>query len=172
MRNPLRLICWENTETISLPHGPVSAFMADRWRIGLRQMRVIIQEDFTMEKTIYDASNGLWYELRGDYYIPCLTVPAQEERAIGIWGQRHLRYIKTDRKALYPELLTSGRLNAYLADINEQATKQMLLLTKQMAECEGVTEQFKEQDQMLWVQRMNNILHRTMEFVNHELIYA
>ncbi len=108
-----------------------------------------------MEKTIYDASNGLWYELRGDYYIPCLTVPAQEERAIGIWGQRHLRYIKTDRKALYPELLTSG-----------------LLLTKQMAECEGVTEQFKEQDQMLWVQRMNNILHRTMEFVNHELIYA
>ena len=89
----------------------------------------IIQEDFTMEKTIYDESNGLWYELRGDYYIPCLTVPAQDERPIGIWGQRHLRYIKTDRKALYPELLTSGRLNAYLADINEQATEQMLLMT-------------------------------------------
>ena len=72
----------------------------------------------------------------------------------------------------YIELLTSGKRNAYLANINEQATEQMLLLTKQMAECEGVTEQFKEQDQMLWVQRMNNIRHRTMEFVNHELIYA
>ena len=89
----------------------------------------IIQEDFTMEKTIYDESNGLWYELRGDYYIPCLTVPAQEERPIGIWGQWHLRYIKTERNALYTELLTSGRLNTYLADINEQATEQMLLMT-------------------------------------------
>ena len=125
-----------------------------------------------MEKYIFDKSNGLWYELQGDYYIPCLTVPVEEDKPIGIWGQRHLRYIKQERKALYIELLTSGKLNAYLANINEQATEQMLLLTKQMAECEGVTEQFKEQDQMLWVQRMNNILHRTMEFVNHELIYA
>ena len=125
-----------------------------------------------MEKYIFDKSNGLWYELQGDYYIPCLTVPVEEDKPIGIWGQRHLRYIKQERKALYIELLTSGKLNAYLANINEQATGQMLLLTKQMAECEGVTEQFKEQDQMLWVQRMNNIRHRTMEFVNHELIYA
>ena len=125
-----------------------------------------------MEKYIYDKNNGLWYELQGDYFIPCLTVPAQEERPIGIWGQRHLRYIKTERKALFAELLTSGRLNTYLADINEQAAEQILLLTKQMAECEGVTEQLKAQDQMLWVQRMNNIRHRTMEFVNHELIYA
>ena len=125
-----------------------------------------------MEKYILDKSNGLWYELQGDYYIPCLTVPVEEDKPIGIWGQRHLRYIKQERKALYIELLTSGKLNAYLANINEQATEQMLLLTKQMAECEGVTEQFKEQDQMLWVQRMNNIRHRTMEFVNHELIYA
>ena len=125
-----------------------------------------------MEKTIYDESNGLWYELRGDYYIPCLTVPAQEERPIGIWGQRHLRYIKTERKTLYTELLTSGRLNAYLSDINEHATEQMLLLTQQMAEREGVTEQLKEQDQMLWVQRMNNIRDRAMEIVNHDLIYA
>ena len=83
-----------------------------------------------MEKTIYNESNGLWYELQGDYYIPCLTVPAEEEKPIGIWGQRHLRYIKQERKALYTELLTSGRLNTYLADINEQATEQMLLLTK------------------------------------------
>ena len=101
-----------------------------------------------MEKTIYDVNNGLWYELRGDYYFPCLTVPAQEERPLGIWGQRHLNYIKQERKALYTELVTSGRLNTYLADINEQATEQMLLLTKQMAECEGVTEQLKAQDQM------------------------
>ena len=132
----------------------------------------IIQEDFTMEKTIYDESNGLWYELRGDYYIPCLTVPAEEERPIGIWGQRHLQYIKAERKALYTELLITGRLNTYLADINEQATERMLLLTEQMAEREGVTEQLKAQDQMLWVQRMNNIRYRAMEIVNHDLIYA
>ena len=132
----------------------------------------IIQEDFTMEKTIYDESNGLLYELQGDYYIPCLTVPAQEERPIGIWGRRHLRYIKQERKVLYTELLTSGRLNTYLADINEQATEQMLLLTKQMAAREGVTEQLKAQDQMLWVQRMNNIRDRATEIVNHDLIYA
>ena len=87
----------------------------------------------------------------------CLTVPAQEERPIGIWGQRHLQYIKQERKPLYTEFLTSGRLNTYLADINEQATEQMLLLTRQMAEREGVTEQLKAQDQLLWVQQMNNI---------------
>ena len=102
-----------------------------------------------MEKTIYDESNGLWYEPRGDYYIPCLAVPAQEERPIGIWGQRHLRYIKKERKTLYTELLTSGRLNSYFADINEEAT-----------------------EQMLWVQRMNNIRDRAMEVVNHDLNYA
>ena len=125
-----------------------------------------------MEKTIYDESNGLWYELQGDYYIPCLSLPAVEDNPIGIWGQRHLQYIKQECKALYTELLTSGRLNAYLADINEQAEEEMLLLTKQIAECEGVTEQLKAQDQMLWVQRMNNIRDRAMEFVNHDLIYA
>ena len=132
----------------------------------------IIQEEFTMEKYIYDQDNGLWYELRGDYYYPCLTIPAQDERPVGIWGQRHLRYIKTERKTLYTELLTSGRLNTYLADINEQATEQMLLLTKQMAKREGVTEQLKAQDQMLWVQRMNDIWDRAMEIVNHDLIYT
>lgn len=131
----------------------------------------IIQEDFTMEKTIYNESNGLWYELQGDYYIPCLTVPAEKEKPIGIWGQRHLRHIKQERKALYTELLTSGRLNTYLADINEQAAEQMLLLTEQMAKREGVTEQLKAQDQMQWVQRMNNIRDRATEIVNHDLIY-
>ena len=132
----------------------------------------IITEDVNMEKYIYDKNNGLWYELQGDYYIPCLTVSAQEEKPIGIWGQRHLRYIKQDHKTLYTELLTSGRLNTYLADINEQATAQMRLLITQMAEREGVTEQLKAQDQMLWVQRMNNIRDRAMEIVNHDLIYA
>ena len=124
-----------------------------------------------MEKNIFDESYGLWYELQGDYYVPCLTVQAQEERPIGIWGQRHLRYIKAERKVLYTELLTSGKLNSYLADINEQATEQMLLLTKQMAEREGVTEQLKAQDQMLWVQRMYNIRDRATEIVNNDLIY-
>ena len=132
----------------------------------------IIQDDFTMEKYIFDKDNGLWYELQGDYYYPCLTVPAEEEKSIGIWGQRHLRFIKTERKALYTELLTSGKLNTYLANINEQAKEQMLLLTEQMAEREGVTEQLKAQDQMLWVQRMNNIRDRAIGIVNHELIYA
>ena len=125
-----------------------------------------------MEKYIFDKSNGLWYELQGDYYIPCLTVPAEEEKPIGNWGRRHLQYIKKERKALYTELLTSGRLSTYLADINEQATERMLLLTKQMADYEGVNEKLKSQDQMLWVRRMNNIRDRAMEIVNHDLIYA
>ena len=110
--------------------------------------------------------------MQGDYYIPCLTVPAEEEKPIGIWGRRHLQYIKKERKALYTELLTSGRLSTYLADINEQATERMLLLTKQMADYEGVNEKLKSQDQMLWVRRMNNIRDRAMEIVNHDLIYA
>ena len=125
-----------------------------------------------MEKYIFDKSIGLWYELQGDYYIPCLTVPAQEEKPIGIWGRRHLRYIKAERKALYTELLTSGRLNTYLADINELAEEEMFLLIKQIAEREGITEQLKAQDQMLWVQRMNNIRDRAVEIVNNDLIYA
>ena len=105
-------------------------------------------------------------------YQDCLTVLDQDESPIGIWGQRHLRHIKAERKALYTELLTSGRLNTYLADINEQATEQMLLLTKQIAEREGITEQLKAQDQTLWVQRMNNIRDRAVEIVNNDLIYA
>ena len=125
-----------------------------------------------MEKYIFDKSNGLWYDLQGDYYIPCLKVPAEEESPIGIWGQRYLKFIKKERKALYSELLTSGKLNAYLADINEQATEHMFLLTKQMAEREGVTEQLKAHNQMMWVQRMNNIRDRAMEIVNNDLIYV
>ena len=125
-----------------------------------------------MEKYIYDENNGLWYELRGDYYIPYLTLPAQEERPIGIWGQRHLRYIKQERKALYTELQVTGKLNSYLADLNEQAENMFLELVKHLAVRAGVTEQLKAQDQMLWVQLMNNIRDRAMEIVNHDLIFA
>ena len=125
-----------------------------------------------MEKHIYDEKNGLWYELQGDYYIPCLKLPAEEQSPIGAWGQRHLRYLRQHRKALYTELQITGKLNAYLADLNEQAEAMFLELVKQMAEREGVTEQHKAQDQMLWVQRMNNIRNRAVEVVNNDLIYA
>ena len=125
-----------------------------------------------MEKYIYDEKNGLWYELQGDYYIPCLKLPDEEQRPIGIWGHRHLRYLRQHRKALYAELLTSGKLNDYLAELNEQAEAMFFEMVKQMAEREGVTEQIKAQDQMLWVQRMNNIRDRVSEIINHDLICA
>ena len=125
-----------------------------------------------MEKQIYDEKNGLRYELHGDYYLPCLAVPPEEQRPIGVWGQRHLRYLRQHRKALYTELQITGKLNDYLADLNKQAESMFLELVKQMAAREGVTEQLKAQDQMLWVQRMNNIRDCAMEVVNNDLIYA
>ena len=125
-----------------------------------------------MEKYIYDEKNGLWYELNGDYYLPCLTLPVEEERPIGIWGQRHLRYLRQHRKVLYTELLTSGKLNTYLADFDEQAEAMFLELVKQMTAREGVTEQLKAQNQMLWVRRMNNIRDRAAEIVSSELIHT
>ena len=94
-----------------------------------------------MEKQIYDEKNGLWYELHGDYYLPCLAVPPKEQRPIGIWGQRHLRYLRQHRKALYKELQINGKLNTYLADLNELAESMFLELVKQMAAREGITEQ-------------------------------
>lgn len=125
-----------------------------------------------MEKVIYDEKNGLWYELQGDYYIPCLKLPEEEQQPIGIWGQRHLRYIKQNRKVLYLNLLTSGKLNGYLADLDKQADEMFSLLVKQMAEREGVTEQLKADNQMEWVDQMNNIRGRTTEMVNTDLIYG
>ena len=124
-----------------------------------------------MEKQIYDKKNGLWYELHGDYYLPCLTVPDEEQRPIGIWGQRHLRYIRQHRKTLYTELLTHGKLNGYLADLNEQAEDMFFQLVKQMADREGVTKKLKADNQMEWVARMNNIRNRATEVVNHDIIY-
>ena len=124
-----------------------------------------------MEKVIYDEKNGLWYELQGDYYIPCLKLPEEEQQPIGVWGQRHLRYIKQNRKVLYLNLLTSGNLNEYLAYLDKQAEEMFSLLVKQMAEREGVTEKLKEDNQMEWVGRMNNIRQRATEIVNSEFIY-
>ena len=125
-----------------------------------------------MDKYIYNEKNGLWYELQGDYYLPCLKLPKEESRHIGIWGQRHLRYLKQHRKVLYSELLISGKLNSYLADINEQAEEMFSRLVKQLAEKEGVTEVLKAENQMLWVQKMNNIRNAAMEVVSNDLIYA
>ena len=125
-----------------------------------------------MDKYIYDDKNGLWYELQGDYYIPCLILPTEENKPIGVWGQRHLRYLKQHRKVLYTNLLTSGKLNSYLADIDEQAEDLFFRLVNQMVEREGVTEQLKMENQMEWVGRMNNIHGSAMEIVNAELIYS
>ena len=124
-----------------------------------------------MEKVIYDEKNGLWYELQGDYYIPCLKLPEEEQQPIGIWGQRHLRYIKQNRKVLYLNLLTSGKLNGYLADINKQAENMLFRLVKQMSEREGVTEKLKVDNQMEWAGRMNNIRSRATEIVNQNIIF-
>ena len=125
-----------------------------------------------MEKAIYDEKNGLWYELQGDYYIPCLKLPEEEQQPISVWGQRHLKYIKQNRKVLYLNLLTSGKLNGYLADIDKQAENMFSRLVKQMAEREGVTEKLKVDNQMEWVARMNNIRSRATEIVNTDLIYG
>ena len=115
-----------------------------------------------MDKYIYNEKNGLWYELQGDYYRPCLKLPKEESRHIGIWGQRHLRYLKQHRKGLYSELLTSDKLNDYLADIDRQAEEMFPRLVKQLAEKEGVTEALKAENQMLWVQKMNSIRDTAM----------
>lgn len=125
-----------------------------------------------MEKVIFDKKNGLWYELQGDYYIPCLKLPEEEQHPIGVWGQRHLRYIKQHRKVLYLNLLTSGKLNGYLADLDKQAEEMFSRLVKQMAESEGVTEKLKADNQMRWVARMNNVCSRATEIVKHDLIYS
>lgn len=125
-----------------------------------------------MDKYIYDERNGLWYELHGDYYIPCLTLPTEEERPIGIWGQQHRRYLKEHKKAAYTMLLTNGKLNSYLADIDKQAEEMFSRLVKQLAEREGMTEALKAENQMLWIGRMANIRNRAMEIVNADLIFA
>ena len=125
-----------------------------------------------MEKYIYDEKNGLWFELQGDYYLPCLKLPEGEQQPAGLWGQRHLRYIKEHKRAFYTNLLTSCKLNSYLADIDRQAEEIFSRLVKQLAEKENVTEKLKAENQMLWLQRMNNIRSRAREVVNTEITYA
>ena len=126
-----------------------------------------------MEQYIYNEQNGLWYELRGDYYIPCLDLPAEkEERSIGVWGRRHLRYIREHKKALYTSLLTSGRLQSYLADVEVQAQELFERLMKQRAEREGITETLKADNQMEWVRRMNALRSAVIETVNAEVIFV
>lgn len=125
-----------------------------------------------MAKTIFEEMGGT-YVRQGDYLLPCLFLPAEKEnKPIGVWRQRHLRYLKQHRKVLYTNLLTSGKLNSYLADIDKQAEDMFLRLVKQMTEREGVTEQLKAKNQMEWVGRMNNIRSRVAEIVNAELIYS
>ena len=126
-----------------------------------------------MEKHITDERTGLKYELVGDYYlIAGDDEPEQEQEPIGIWGQRHLRYLKEHRRVRYANLLTIGKLNDYLADLNEQAEAMFSRLVKQLAEKEGLTEALKAENQMLWVQKMNNIHNAAMEVVSNDLIYA
>ena len=124
-----------------------------------------------MEKFITDERTGLRYELVGDYYL----IAGEDEpdgRPVGIWGKRHLRYLKQHRKVLYSELLISGKLNDYLADLNEKAEAMLSRLVKQLSEKEGLTEALKAENQMLWVQKMNNIHNAAMEIVSSDLIYA
>lgn len=123
-----------------------------------------------MEKYITDERTGLKYELIGDYYLVVGDDEPEEDQPIGVWGQRHLRYLKEHHRVLYANLLTSGELNAYLADIDRQAEELFLRLVKQMADAEGITETLKASDQMEWVRRMNSVRSRATEIVNSDLI--
>ena len=125
-----------------------------------------------MEKYIYDNSNGLWYERHGDYYLPCLTIPEEEVHTIGIWGRKHQQHLREHRPIIYSDLVLSGKLYSYLADIDTQARNKLDLLVTQLAEKEGINEYLKAQDQLAWVRAMNNIRNRAEEIVLKELIYG
>lgn len=124
-----------------------------------------------MTMTIFEKMGGTYTQV-GDYLLPDLKLPEEEQQPIGVWGQCHRRYLKDHRRATYATLFTNGKLNSYLADIDRQAEEMFSRLVKQMAEAEGVTEKLKAADPMEWVRRMNNIRNRAMEIVNSELIYA
>ena len=124
-----------------------------------------------MDKYIFNEDNGLWYELTGDYYLPCVTAPIEEKQSVSVLGQRHKRYPKEYRPALYNALLLSGKLNAYLAGIDQQAQELMDTIIQQMAEAQEITETMKATDQMAWVGRMNSIRNRAIEIVIREIIF-
>ena len=125
-----------------------------------------------MKKHIYDESNGLWYELIGDYYIPVLTLPSDEQCPIGKWGRMHRDYLKEHRPILYNDLILSGQLWTYLADVNEQAQNRLEVNIDQLKASEGVTEELKAADQMAWVGAMNSIRNRAEEIILREMIYG
>lgn len=124
-----------------------------------------------MEKYIYDNSNGLWYELHGDYYLPCLVIPEEEVHTIGIWGRRHQQYLTEHRPIIYSDLVLSGKLYSYLAEIDTQARNKLDLLVTQMAEKEGINEHLKERNPLAWVRAMNSIRNRAEEIINNNLIF-
>ena len=124
-----------------------------------------------MAKTIFEELGGK-YERQGDYLIPCIALPAEEEQSIGIWGQRHLDYLKQCRRVTYTNLLTSGRLNTYLADIDRQAQERFERLIEGMKQAQGITERLKEENALEWVQRLNNVRACAREIVEKEIIYA
>ena len=124
-----------------------------------------------MKKSLFEQIGGTYTQL-GDYLLPNLILAEEKQKPIGIWGQRHARHLKQHHKILYYNLLTSGKLNAHLAEIDQQAEEIFFRLIKQMADCEGVNEALKAENQMLWVQKMNNIRSRATEIINTELIYA
>ena len=126
---------------------------------------------FYYMKSIFEQSGGV-YTMQGDYRLPNLTLPAEEERPIGVWGQRRLRYLKQYHKVIYYNLLTSGKLHSHLVDIDEEAQELFLRLEKEYAENENVTEQLKEENPIEWIRRMNNIKMRVREMVNSEVIFA
>ena len=126
-----------------------------------------------MQKHIIDEKTGIGYTLQGDYYIPDFILPPEtDNRPIGVWGRRHRDYLKNHRKAIYSIMLMDNTLHSYLADLNEQADDMFSRLVKDIAKFEGITEQLKAENQMLWVQEMNNIYNRVTEIVNNELIYV
>jgi len=125
-----------------------------------------------MKKHIYDENNGLWYELIGDYYIPVLTLSSEEQRPIGKWGRMHREYLREHRSILFNDLILSGQLWTYLADLNEQAQERLTLIVDQMKKDEGVTEELKATDQMAWVGAMNSIRNRAEEIILREMIYG
>lgn len=125
-----------------------------------------------MKKHIYDESNGLWYEFIGNYYIPVLTLTSEEQRPIGKWGRMHREYLKEHHPIRFNDLILSGQLWTYLADLNEQAQERLSLIIEQMKASEGVTEEMKAADQMAWVGAMNSIRNRAEESILREMIYG
>ena len=131
----------------------------------------LIWRNYKMAKSLFEQLGGT-YRKESDYLIPCLTVPAEEEQLIGIWGQRHLNYLKQHQKVTYTNFLTSGNLNTYLADINRQSQERFERLIEDMKQAQGITEQLKAENALEWTGRLNNIRACAMEIVNEEIIYA